>query len=66
MESMSNVPHYLAKSRSGVKYGNFEAIDGCARDGLIDAFDGKSMGIAAEACAKQHNINREQQVTQNV
>ncbi|KAI9590985.1 Thiolase, N-terminal domain-containing protein [Syncephalis fuscata] len=60
-ESMSNVPHYIPKMRSGVKYGNTEIVDGLSRDGLSDAYEGYAMGIAAEQCATDHGFNREQQ-----
>lgn len=61
MESMSNVPFYLDSMRWGNKYGNVNAIDGLAKDGLTDVYDGKAMGIAAELCAKECNISRNEQ-----
>jgi acetyl-CoA C-acetyltransferase len=61
MESMSNAPHYLPKSRTGTKFGNVEMVDAVSRDGLNDAYDNSAMGMAAEACAKQHAITREEQ-----
>lgn len=61
MESMSNVPFYLDKMRWGNKYGNVNAIDGLAKDGLTDVYDGQAMGMAAEACASGCNITREDQ-----
>ncbi|ANH81043.1 acetyl-CoA acetyltransferase [Niabella ginsenosidivorans] len=61
MESMSNVPFYLDKLRWGNKYGNTAAIDGLARDGLTDAYDGQAMGMAAELCAAECGITREEQ-----
>ncbi|KAJ1909345.1 erg10, acetyl-CoA C-acetyltransferase [Tieghemiomyces parasiticus] len=60
-ESMTNVPYYLPKARFGAKFGNFEAVDGVASDGLTDAYDRQAMGIAAEKCAADHGITREQQ-----
>lgn len=47
-ESMSNGPHILPGSRQGWTYGNIEAIDSVANDGLTDAFDGESMGASTE------------------
>jgi acetyl-CoA C-acetyltransferase len=61
MESMSNVPFYADSLRWGNKYGNTFLIDGLAKDGLTDAYDGKGMGIAAEHCAAECNISREKQ-----
>ena len=61
MESMSNVPFYAAEMRWGNKYGNAMLIDGLAKDGLTDAYDGKAMGNAAELCASACGISREDQ-----
>ncbi|MBC7950167.1 MAG: acetyl-CoA C-acyltransferase [Chitinophagaceae bacterium] len=61
MESMSNVPFYADTMRWGNKYGNTSLIDGLAKDGLTDVYDGKAMGNAAELCAKDCNISREDQ-----
>ncbi len=61
MESMSNVPFYAGSMRWGNKYGNTEMIDGLAKDGLTDVYDGKAMGNAAELCASTCGISREEQ-----
>jgi len=61
MESMSNVPFYVGQLRWGNKYGNTSLIDGLAKDGLTDAYDGKAMGNAAELCAATCGISREEQ-----
>ena len=61
MESMSNVPFYLDSMRWGNKYGNSQMIDGLAKDGLTDVYDGKAMGNAAELCAGTCGISREEQ-----
>ncbi|HZZ74398.1 MAG TPA: thiolase family protein [Puia sp.] len=61
MESMSNVPFYAEQMRWGNKYGNSLLIDGLARDGLTDAYDGKAMGNAAELCASSCGISRDAQ-----
>ncbi len=61
MESMSNVPFYSEHMRWGNKYGNVSMIDGLAKDGLTDVYDGKAMGNAAELCAKECGISREAQ-----
>ncbi|AXY73837.1 acetyl-CoA C-acyltransferase [Paraflavitalea soli] len=61
MESMSNVPFYVDQMRWGNKYGNAGLIDGLAKDGLTDVYDGKAMGNAAELCARECGISREEQ-----
>lgn len=61
MESMSNVPFYTENMRWGNKYGNVQMIDGLAKDGLTDVYDGKAMGNAAEFCATSCGISREEQ-----
>ncbi len=61
MESMSNVPFYSDTMRWGNKYGNVSLIDGLAKDGLTDVYDGKAMGFAAELCASTCNVTREEQ-----
>ena len=61
MESMSNVPFYADSVRWGNKYGNTQLIDGLAKDGLTDVYDGKAMGNAAELCANTCGISREEQ-----
>ncbi len=61
MESMSNVPFYIDSMRWGNKYGNTQLIDGIARDGLVDVYDGKAMGNAAELCAATCGISRQDQ-----
>lgn len=61
MESMSNVPFYVDQLRWGNKYGNTSLIDGLAKDGLTDVYNGQAMGNAAELCAKECGISREEQ-----
>ncbi len=61
MESMSLAPHYLPKSRTGYKYGNFTAIDGIVHDGLTDVYSDSLMGVCAETCASEYNFSREEQ-----
>ncbi|TPX71090.1 hypothetical protein SpCBS45565_g01301 [Spizellomyces sp. 'palustris'] len=58
MESMSNTPYYLPKQRWGSKYGHQEVVDGVMKDGLTDVYNGYQMGVAAELCAKEHQIGR--------
>lgn len=61
MESMSNAPFYAENMRWGNKYGNTTLVDGLAKDGLTDVYDGKAMGNAAELCASTCGISREEQ-----
>ena len=61
MESMSNVPFYVENLRWGNKYGNSALIDGIAKDGLTDVYDGLAMGNAADFCARECGISREEQ-----
>ncbi|GAA2111028.1 acetyl-CoA C-acetyltransferase [Actinomadura alba] len=61
MESMTNAPHLLPKSRAGFKYGSIEVLDSMAHDGLSDAFDGVSMGESTERYNAKLGISREEQ-----
>jgi acetyl-CoA C-acetyltransferase len=61
MESMTNAPHVLPKSREGVKYGNTELVDAMAFDGLTDAFDGQPMGASTEGYNERYSLTREEQ-----
>ena len=61
MESMSNVPFYNESMRWGNKYGNTTLVDGLAKDGLTDVYDGKAMGNAADLCASTCHVSREDQ-----
>jgi len=49
MESMTNAPHMIPNSRTGNRYGNFQAVDHMAWDGLTNPYDGQAMGVFAEA-----------------
>jgi acetyl-CoA C-acetyltransferase len=48
MESMTNAPHLLPKSREGFKYGDITMVDHMAHDGLWDAFTDQAMGALTE------------------
>ncbi|MFZ1796954.1 MAG: acetyl-CoA C-acetyltransferase, partial [Dokdonella sp.] len=61
MESMTNAPHMLPNSRTGNRYGNFNAVDHMAWDGLTNPYDGQSMGVFAEATADKYGFTREEQ-----
>ncbi|KHJ39527.1 acetyl-CoA acetyltransferase [Pedobacter glucosidilyticus] len=61
MESMSNVPYYLDKARNGYRLGHGQLTDGLVKDGLWDVYNNYHMGSAAELCASECNISREEQ-----
>jgi acetyl-CoA C-acetyltransferase len=61
MESMTNAPHLLPKSRSGYKYGSLEVLDAMAYDGLTDVFDNVPMGESTENYNAKLGITREDQ-----
>lgn len=60
-ESMSNVPHYVEKVRTGLKLGDLKLKDGLVHDGLTDVYNQTHMGLCAEICAEDMNISREAQ-----
>lgn len=60
-ESMSNVPYYVPSARNGARFGEAIMVDGLQKDGLTDAYDNLHMGVHGEKCAKDHDIDREQQ-----
>lgn len=59
MESMSNVPYYLARGETS--YGGLKLEDGIVFDGLTDVYNKCHMGNCAENTAKKLNITRQQQ-----
>ncbi len=61
MESMTQAPHVLPKSREGTKYGDITMVDSMANDALTCAFDEKPMGVATEGYNSRHNLTREDQ-----
>jgi acetyl-CoA C-acetyltransferase len=61
MESMTNAPHLLPNSRTGVKYGPTEMVDHMAWDGLQNPYDKQAMGVFGELCAGKYAFTREQQ-----
>jgi acetyl-CoA C-acetyltransferase len=60
MESMTNAPHLLPKSRAGFRYGSTQLLDHMACDGLENAYDGKPMGYFADKTAEKYGFTREQ------
>ncbi|EID55524.1 acetyl-CoA C-acetyltransferase [Saccharomonospora xinjiangensis] len=60
-ESMSQAPHLLPTSRTGVKYGNATLLDHMAHDGLFCAFDQVAMGESTERHNSRYGLTREEQ-----
>jgi acetyl-CoA C-acetyltransferase len=61
MESMSRVPYYLDKARTGYRMGNGSLIDGMIHDGLWDPYKDFHMGNAGELCVEKYGFTREGQ-----
>ena len=62
MESMTNAPHLLEKSREGYKYGDVTMRDHMAFDGLWDSFTDQPMGALTEQRnAERDGLSREAQ-----
>jgi acetyl-CoA C-acetyltransferase len=62
MESMTNAPHLLPKSREGFKYGDTKLVDSMSYDALWDAFTEQGMGNLTDACnTSELNLTREEQ-----
>ncbi|HWJ92422.1 MAG TPA: acetyl-CoA C-acyltransferase, partial [Flavisolibacter sp.] len=61
MENMSAVPFYVDHLRWGNKYGSTAVTDGLQKDGLTDCYSNFAMGCAADICAAENTISREEQ-----
>ncbi len=61
MESMTQAPHFLPRSREGVKFGDVKLVDSMSYDGLWDVFTAQAMGALTEACNAELGITREDQ-----
>ncbi len=61
MESMTQAPHFLPKSREGVKFGDVKLVDSMSYDGLWDVFTTQAMGALTEVCNAELGISREEQ-----
>ncbi|TBR13661.1 MAG: thiolase family protein [Lysobacter sp.] len=59
MESMTNAPHLLNNSRTGIRYGSAEFLDHMAHDGLTNPYDGKAMGVFGDATCSTYDYSRE-------
>ncbi|RDZ28134.1 thiolase family protein [Lysobacter silvisoli] len=58
MESMTNAPHLLNNSRTGIRYGSAEMLDHMAWDGLTNPYDGKAMGVFGDATCASYGYDR--------
>jgi len=62
MESMTQAPHLLPKSREGFKYGDTKLVDSMAYDALYDQFTDQPMGGLTESCnVAAQQLTREEQ-----
>jgi acetyl-CoA C-acetyltransferase len=61
MESMTQAPHLLPTSRTGVKFGNTPLVDAMNHDGLTDTFDQVAMGLLTEQANSRYELTREEQ-----
>jgi acetyl-CoA C-acetyltransferase len=62
MESMTNAPHLLPKSREGFKYGDVSLVDSMAYDALYDQLTAQAMGLLTEERNKvSDGLTREEQ-----
>jgi acetyl-CoA C-acetyltransferase len=62
MESMTNAPHLLPKSRAGFKYGDVPLLDSMAYDALFDQFTRQAMGLLADERNRlSDSLTREEQ-----
>ena len=61
MESMTNAPHLLNGSRTGIRFGSAEMLDHMAWDGLTNPYDKQPMGGFGELCADKYSFTREEQ-----
>jgi acetyl-CoA C-acetyltransferase len=61
MESMTNAPHLMMASRTGVKFGSTEMLDHMAWDGLTNPYDKQAMGSFGELCSEKYGFTRADQ-----
>ena len=58
MESMTNAPHLLNGSRTGIRYGSADFLDHMAHDGLTNPYDGKAMGVFGDMACDTYKFDR--------
>jgi acetyl-CoA C-acetyltransferase len=61
MESMTQAPHVLPKSREGMKFGDMLLVDSMSYDGLWDVFTDQGMGSLTETRNAELAISRPEQ-----
>jgi acetyl-CoA C-acetyltransferase len=61
MESMSNVPYYLDRARTGYRMGDAKVVDGMIHDGLWDPYENIHMGACGDRCASEYGVSRAEQ-----
>ena len=61
MESMTNAPYLLPKSRGGMRMGHGEVLDHMFWDGLQSPYDQQMMGVFGEMCAEKYGFSRTDQ-----
>ena len=60
MESMSNAPHLLLGSRTGIRLGDGKLVDHMVHDGLWDHYNQFHMGETGEIVAERHHVRRDE------
>lgn len=60
MESMTNAPHLLNGSRTGIRYGTANFLDHMAYDGLTNPDDGQAMGVFGDATCIKYGCSRDE------
>ncbi len=58
MESMTNAPHLLNGSRTGIRYGTADFLDHMAHDGLTNPYDGQAMGVFGDMACSKYSYDR--------
>ncbi|PSW20298.1 acetyl-CoA C-acyltransferase [Photobacterium sanctipauli] len=58
MESMTNAPYLQKQARAGQRLGHNTSYDHMFIDGLEDAYEGKLMGVYAQAIADREKVTR--------
>lgn len=59
MESMTNAPHLLNGSRTGIRYGTANFLDHMAWDGLTNPDDGQAMGVFGDQTCAAYGYDRD-------
>ncbi len=58
MESMTNAPHLLNGSRTGIRFGSAELLDHMAWDGLTNPYDKQAMGVFGDLACNKYAFDR--------